>query len=569
MAPARDALDVSILAGGILYVTTILVFRFVLGAGLDPTSGDVAGFGAEFARLNRTARATLTPIGVLTSVLVLIALVREGGLGIPRGRLRIAGIAALAVGGLLAGAVLEPLEKAVVSAADAGGSAAMPLLERWQRWQLVLLGIALVAGGALVLADRAARPVEPSAGTSQLTRHHRSLLLLLAATTLFEGYDRFIVSLALPSIAGGFSELQGLSPEEKDARLAVALALIRTGALFAILLGQAADRFGRRRLLLVTVLGYTIATFATGLSASLASFVVLQMLALTFLSAELSLAQVVVAEEFPPGARGAGQAMLGASAALGAGLVAMLFPVMEESPLGWRGLYFVGVLPLLLVGWLRRSLPETTRWSNLAEHERRATGVMAVLRPAHRVRFAVLMLLAGAAFAAAASAFSFASYRARTVFDWTPGQVSAMVLTGGGLGFWGWVVFGRLADVVGRRWTGAVALVGGGLAIIAFYRTPYLMAAFTGIVFFEAGVSVAINALSTEVFPTALRATAKVWVTNAAVIGAMIGLGLVGMLADRVGGHALVIAGLGVLPMLFAPLLFVLPETHKRELEKI
>src|SRR6185503_7602066 len=100
---------------------TILVFRFVFRADLDPTS-NLATFGAEFARLNRTARATLTPIGVLTSVLILIALVREGGLGIPRGRLRIAGIAALAVGGLLAGAVLEPLEKAVVSAADAGGA---------------------------------------------------------------------------------------------------------------------------------------------------------------------------------------------------------------------------------------------------------------------------------------------------------------------------------------------------------------------------------------------------------------------------------------------------------------
>ena len=84
-----------------------------------------------------------------------------------------------------------------------------------------------------------------------------------------------------------------------------------------------------------------------------------------------------------------------------------------------------------------------------------------------------------------------------------------------------------------------------------------------------AGASVALNALSTEVFPTALRATAKVWVTNAAIIGAMFGLGLVGLLADRVGGHALVIAGLAFLPMVLAPLLFVLPETHKRELEKI
>jgi len=128
-------------------------------------------------------------------------------------------------------------------------------------------------------------------------------------------------------------------------------------------------------------------------------------------------------------------------------------------------------------------------------------------------------------------------------------------------------VFGRLSDVFGRRPTGALALVGGGLSIICFYETSYLMAGFTGIVFFEAGVSVAINALSTEVFPTALRATAKAWVTNAGVIGAMIGLGLVGLLADRVGGHAQVIAGIALVPILFAPLLFLLPETHRQELE--
>ena len=58
MAPGRNALDVSIVAGGILYLATILVFRFIFGAELDPTSGDVSAFGAEFARLNRLARST-------------------------------------------------------------------------------------------------------------------------------------------------------------------------------------------------------------------------------------------------------------------------------------------------------------------------------------------------------------------------------------------------------------------------------------------------------------------------------------------------------------------------------
>src|SRR5262249_37403331 len=108
---------------------------------------------------------------------------------------------------------------------------------------------------------------------------------------------------------------------------------------------------------------------------------------------------------------------------------------------------------------------------------------------------------------------------------------------------------------------------GGGVAIAVFYRTAWLMPGFTALVFFEAGVSIAINALSTEIFPTALRATAKSWVTNAAVFGAMLGLATVGALAERVGGHAVVITALGVIPALLTPLLFLLPETYDRELQ--
>jgi MFS family permease len=144
-----------------------------------------------------------------------------------------------------------------------------------------------------------------------------------------------------------------------------------------------------------------------------------------------------------------------------------------------------------------------------------------------------------------------------------------MVIMGGGIGFWGWLVFGRLADAIGRRVTGAIALLGGGAAIGTFYGTSYLLAGFTALVFFEAGVSIAINALATEIFPTALRATAKSWVTNAGVLGAILGLAAVGALAERAGGHAVVITLLGATPAVLSPLLFLLPETYGEELERI
>jgi MFS family permease len=301
---------------------------------------------------------------------------------------------------------------------------------------------------ALVLAHRAPGVVSQSAAA--LSAHHRTLLLLLATATLFEGYDRFILSLALPYIAKDLGVVADAADKASaEGALGWALSAIRSGALLAIPLCLMADRAGRRRILLVTVLGYTLATGLTGLSRGLADLIVLQLVATMFLAAELALAQVVIAEEFPASARGMGEGLLGAAAAVGAGLAAALFPVLVAAALGWRGLYFIGVVPLLIVGYLRRSLPETSRWSRLDEAGRRSGGLLRVLAPAHRFRFLVLVLTAAASWASFATAFSFASYRATDTFGWTPAPVSTMILVAGGLGFWGNIVFGRMADVVG------------------------------------------------------------------------------------------------------------------------
>ena len=395
-----------------------------------------------------------------------------------------------------------------------------------------------------------------------LSHHHRTVLLLLGAATLFEGYDRFIISLALPYI--------GRDLGASEAALGWSLSLIRLGALSSIALGWAADRYGRRRVLLFTVLGYTLATAATGFSRGLGTFVAFQLVATIFLTAELVLAQVVIAEEFPAKYRGRGQGMLGAFAALGAGGAAMLFPLLQATPLGWRGLYFVGLAPLLLVAHLRRRLPETRRWHRqiTASPEMR-TGLAELLRPGLRSRFLALNALAGSATFVAGAAFGFASYRATNTFGWSPAEVSGMIIAGGAIGMSGWFVLGRSADVVGRRVTGSIAMFGSGLAVAAFYGTPWLLPSFALLVFMEAGVAIALNTLGTELFPTRLRATAKSWLTNAGIVGSMLGLAAVGATSNALGGASTVILILALIPMIAAPFLFMLPETRGAELEDL
>jgi MFS family permease len=557
-----QVLDLASVTGAALLVGAAVVFRFHLWQGvavLFPTAP--TEFAAAFAALSSHSQMVLVPLTFLTAIATLIVLLRQGTRSL-RGKLRIVAMVALVALSLISTTTTEPLEQQIVAGATRlSAEVITPLVQQWRLWQSVKFGLAVVVAGSLVVAYRLPMPA-PVLDASGLGTRQRTLLFLLGAATLFEGYDRFIVTLALPYIGKDLGASEGA--------LGYALSLIRAGALLSIFLGRIADRSGRRRLLLFTVLAYTLATAATGVSRDLVMFVAFQLCATIFLVTELALAQVVIAEEFPADLRGRGQGMLGAFGALGSGVAAVLFPLLQRTPAGWRGLYFIGILPLLLIAYLRRALPETQRWERAhAGAENRRPGVFDVLQPALRLRFIVLVTVAACASMIGASAFGFASYRATNTFGWTPAQVSSTILTGGGLGFVAFFIFGRLVDQIGRRLVGGFALVGAALAVLAYYRTSWLLPSFAAMVFLEAGVGIAINSLGTELFPTALRATAKAWITNAGIIGAMTGLGIVGAASAWLGGADVVISLLTAGPILAAPLLLLLPETRGRELEAI
>jgi MFS family permease len=177
-------------------------------------------------------------------------------------------------------------------------------------------------------------------------------------------------------------------------------------------------------------------------------------------------------------------------------------------------------------------------------------------------------VLAAVASATAATAFSFASYRATTEFNWTPAQVSSMIIGGGGVGFFGYFIFGRAADAIGRRVIGAIGLVGAGIGVMIFYQTAWLVSAFAIVTLCESAVVIAINALTTEMFPTRLRATAKSWVTNSGVVGALLGLAMIGALGSVASG-ANVTTAIAATTALLSPLIFLLPETRQLDLERV
>lgn len=402
-----------------------------------------------------------------------------------------------------------------------------------------------------------------------LTRRQWRVLGLVSIVSLFEQYDVYLFSLNLKQIQADL----GIAESE----LGLLGGLVRAGALFALPLTLAADRFGRRRLLLITILGYTLCTGATAFAPGATSFIVFQFLARVFASAETVIAIVVVAEEFDAEHRGWGIGALGALHACGAGVAGIAFGFVNVLPFGWRALYAVGLAPLLLVAYLRRTLPETARFDALAR-ERAGFRSAPPIAPAldlvrrHPRRIAVLALAVVAIEIAMGPAVFFASKFIQDVHGWSPAWVAMLTFGGGGVAIVGNAMAGWLSDRRGRRPITVLFTLGVLLAIVSFYWLPGAFAPLLWIplIFGLMGTQVTLGTYGAELFPTGVRSTASGVREFCKTGGAVTGLALVSLLFGVAGSNWMAIAllcAVGALSPLIVLLFF--PETAGRSLEEI
>jgi putative MFS transporter len=399
-----------------------------------------------------------------------------------------------------------------------------------------------------------------------------SLLGAVSLALFFEQYDNSMLTAALKYIA------DDLGMTEQD--LGGFLALVKLGAVPAFLIVPFADRIGRRRVFLVSVLLFSFGTLLTAFTTTAAQFVAVQMVTRTFMLAAAAIAYVIVTEEFPALHRGWAIGMLGALSACGNGLGAALFAAIESLPYGWRTLYAVGVVPLLLLPLLRRKVPETRRFTrHRAVFERQPpTGFiagwyrpLASLARAYPGR-ALGIAAAGGLMATGESAvFQFIGYYTLTVHQWSPGQFSLMFIVGGAVGIIGNVVAGRLGDRVGRRTIGSVMLGLFPLFAWLFYHGPgwSLPIAWTLFVFCNTAGGAVVRALSTELFPTSYRGTSAAWLSFVQAIGWSLGVALVGVGTSAGGDIARMTSFISLAVLGAALAVFALPETYRQELEAI
>jgi MFS family permease len=400
-----------------------------------------------------------------------------------------------------------------------------------------------------------------------LTERQWRMLGLVSAVGFFESYDLYLISLNLKQIQAELGIGEG--------SLGLMLGFVRSGALLALLVVPFADRFGRRRVLLATIVCYTLMTTFTALAPNTEAFVVLQFLARMFAVAEALLATVVIVEEFAPENRGWGIGATAAIQACGAGFAALMFGLVDYLPFGWRALYGVGIVPLGLIAYWRRTLPETGQYLHMVESHTKPPPIYGNIWRSMRHHPRAFATLAGTFLlvsTAGAATGVFVPKYLQEVHGWLPPQVALLTFIGGGLAIIGNPLGGWLSDQFGRRPTGTVFAAGYAVSILAFYSVgglfvPVLWIAY---LFFSMGTDVTLSAYRTELFPTSMRSSAGGATNIASVAGGIVGLSTVSALYSVVGNTWTAILIVASLTLVTPALIwFLFPETARRRLDDI
>ena len=456
-----------------------------------------------------------------------------------------------------------------------------------------------------------------SVETSQVSGYLIFLFVLLSTATLFDGFDAAMMTIAAPDAR--------LTLDISRSEWGVIFGITRLGMIASFFFLLFADRWGRRALMMVTIVGFTIFNALTAFATGKAEFTIYQFLARIFLTAEYALAVIMIGEEFPARLRGRAIAILTSFFTIGVMLIARFHPYVllgdcatgsvadgncvppegnwlhdgGQAMVGWfqqflgrpvdgadwRILYMIGVFPLALVFVLRLGMRETRRFTAEKSAEPRPQqGLREVLRveyehaktpwkPEYRRRTLLVALLWNCVYLVIAPAVAFWVIYAREDLGFTPFTVGSIIFWGYAGGVAGHFVAGYLIDRIGRKLTCSGFYVLAAVSIFLLFQTrteagQHLWMILT--VFGFGAANTATHVYASELFPTAIRATGYGWTTN--LFGRLTEVGIPFAVAALIGtlGISGSVALVSVGPILGAILVMrYAPETKGLTLEEV
>jgi len=362
----------------------------------------------------------------------------------------------------------------------------------------------------------------------QATPGQRRTLLAAALGWMLDAFDAMLYALVLAHIMRDF----GMS--KATAGLLYTLTLVASG-IGGVLFGFIADRIGRKRALMLSILTYSICSFASGLSTGIVSLAVFRFILGLGMGGEWNTGATLVAETWPDERRAKAIGLVQSSWAIGFALAALVAGVVLRYA-NWRAVFFVGILPAALTLWIQNRVPESEMWEQrqlgvanfsrtVSTRESNEDSFFQIFRPPYLKSTVTLLFLN-----------FFGMFGWWGLFTWLPPYLSLSVEQGGrGFGamgttyllvvlnlfgmFPGYASFGWVADHLGRRRSFilytfvAAALV----PLYAMARSPaVLLILGTIVAFFGTGFFSGSGIVGSEIFPTRVRARALGFTYNGA-----------------------------------------------------
>jgi MFS family permease len=404
---------------------------------------------------------------------------------------------------------------------------------------------------------------------SEASSVQKKTLLAASLGWMLDSMDILLYSMVLAVM------MRDLGMKEGTAGLMASLTLGASAA-GGIAFGVLADRWGRARSLMISILCYSVFTAACGLAQNIGQLALFRILLGLGMGGEWACGAALVAETWPGQHRGKALGVMQSSWAVGYGLAAALTALVLPR-FGWRAVFFAGIVPALITFWIWRYVPEPEIW---LETRRRSEGgsiasrLNSLWQGKYRRQFIV------ATVANAGTMFAWWG-----LFTWIPAYLSLPPDRGGAgldvvktstwiilmqVGMWlGYVSFGFISDRIGRKisYVGYIFIAAALVPVYGSTHNPTSLLLIGPLVgFFGTGYFSGFGAITAEMFPTAARASAQGLTYNLGRGVSAAAPFLVGALSVQRGlGFAFLITAAAFLLAGLTALL--LPETRGRELE--